>query len=85
MDWKEHVRISLYCLRLEECDRSAHSLVAAALVETEVMLRLNCQWCNGSAWVAWHPMAAQGADPDEFIKYVERLVNERRKTSTPAG
>jgi hypothetical protein len=26
-------------------------------------------------------MADQGADPDEFIAYVEKLVNERSKAS----
>ena len=75
MSWQEHARRSLYRMHFACPHACTHSLVAAPLVESEVMLRLNCRWCNGSAWVAWRPIVDQGADPDDFITYVEGLVN----------
>lgn len=83
MGWQEHAARSLYMLHFDR--PGGHLLEPASLVESEAMLRFTCACCNGSAWVAWRPMADQGADPDDFIAYVEGLVNERSKTSAAAS
>ena len=77
MHWGEHVRRGLYTSHLGDCE--SHSLMPAPLVESEPMLRLNCQWCNGSVWVPWWPSKSQGADPDDLIGYTEKLVNDLGK------
>jgi hypothetical protein len=82
MTWQEHAARSLYMLHFEW--KGAHVLEPAPLVETEAMLRFNCACCNGSAWVAWRPAIEQGAEPDELIAEVERLVNERSKAAAKA-
>ena len=78
MSWQEHAKRSVYTSHMGNC--RPHVLLPAPLVETEAMMRFSCRDCPGSLWVAWRPSVDQGADPDEFIEFVEGIVNELAET-----
>lgn len=74
MDWTEHAERSLFTSHLDP-DCFPHVMESAPITATEVLMRLNCARCNGSAWVAWLPAFGQGKNRAELTQYVEGLVN----------
>jgi len=83
MAWEEHARRSLFVSRLVPGCR--HVLSWMEPVRDEPMYRLHCSECGGDAWVNLHPAGQQGADPDDVVSYVEKMINEQVKASQEGG
>jgi hypothetical protein len=80
MKWREHLDRSPYLSRM--ASGCAHVFSWMEPAGTELMFRLDCTACRGTAWVCLKPALDQLAETDDVVEHVERTINERTAQST---